>query len=440
MPTPRPVHAKLILLFPLPLATAACDSSPAAPAEGAVAIEVRTSGSSLDADGYVVHVGSRKSLAVGISAPDTASVASGHYLVELTDIADNCSVLGTNPKIMEVAEGTMASLEFDVECGYVPRDLVFMSDRDGHEDIYALGTDGAYPVRLTTDPAEDSWPAWSPDGQRIAFVREGAVFVMDAGGGSPHSLHGAGGDAWIEDVEWSPEGTRLAYTLGVWDDWWWGDEFLWVIDADGSHPTQLAEGYDPAWGPDGSRIAFSSLGWVEGGEGLRVINADGSNLVDLTDYSAAEAAWSPDGTRIAFRTVGSGGDENAEIRAIGVDGSGLVRLTGYGGQDRHPVWSPDGTRVAFVSRREDNQDIYIVEPDGSGLRRLTTHPAPDYEPVWSPDGGSIVFTTERDGNAEIYLIDADGSDPVNLTNHPGRDRAPSWAAQVAAAPGSGRRD
>jgi Tol biopolymer transport system component len=431
MPTPRPIQAKRVLPLLLPLTMAACDSSPAAPTGGVMAIAVHTGGSSLDADGYVVRVGSRERIPVQISGAEEVSVEAGDYLVEVTEVAANCSVLGTNPRIMAVADGGTAWTDFDVECGYVPRDLVFVSDRGGDEDIYALGTDGSYPVRLTTDPADDSRPTWSPGGERIAFMRDGALFVMDAGGADPRALQGGNDQPSVREFEWSPDGTRLAYTKAG-DGGWFGEEgstTVWITDVDGGDPVELAEGYGATWSPDGTRLAFTSQAPGPGYEDLHVINADGSNLVALTDYDAADPAWSPDGTRILFTARARRGvDEHLEV--VDVSGSGLVSMADYRVMDA--AWSPDGTRIAFTAARDGNSDVYVVGADGSGLVRLTTHPAYDHQPVWSPDGTSIAFTSRRDDNSEIYLVEAEGSDPVNLTNDPARDRAPAWATQVAA--------
>jgi Tol biopolymer transport system component len=102
----------------------------------------------------------------------------------------------------------------------------------------------------------------------------------------------------------------------------------------------------------------------------------------LTGTAAAEEqpAWSPDGQKIAFSSMDDG-----EIYAIKVDGSVRTRLTDTPGYDHWPpMWSPDGTRIAFTSEDKKGSEIYVMNSDGSGLTRLTDDAAEDLYPVWRP--------------------------------------------------------
>jgi TolB protein len=147
---------------------------------------------------------------------------------------------------------------------------------------------------------------------------------------------------------------------------------------------------------------------------------------NLTQHPAEDRnpAWSPDGKRIAFE---SHRDGNWEIYLLEVESGQTTRLTHNLAFDGAPAWSPDGTRIAFESYRDGNWEIYLLAPDGGELARLTNDPSGDYGPAWSPDGGQIAFASWRDGDKEIYAMDVDGSNQRNLTNAPGDDEYPVWS-------------
>ena len=200
---------------------------------------------------------------------------------------------------------------------------------------------------------------------------------------------------WARDVDpaWSPDGARIAFV---------DDLDIYVMYADGSGVERLTNNlpgnWSPAWSPDGARIAFES-----GPSGnIYVMDADGSGVKPLTHNGGVHPAWSPDGTRIAFESLR---DANGwDIYVMEADGSGVERLTNHGAWNIGPAWSPDGTRIAFTSDRNGEWDIYVMEADGSGVERLTNHGARNVNPAWSPDGTRIAFASDRDGDWEIYVM------------------------------------
>ena len=208
-----------------------------------------------------------------------------------------------------------------------------------------------------------------------------------------------------------------------------GNQEIYVMNADGSDQRRLtrhgAMDEEPAWSPDGKKIAFSSL--RDGRSAIFVMNADGTGERRLTNPAeprgANEPTWSPDGKRIAFHGQG----DRSDIYVINVDGTGLTNITHAPPGGAVPAWSPDGRRIAFNSRRDGNPEIYLMDSDGRNVDRLTFNAATDRAPAWSPDGRKIAFHSDRDGDQEIYVMNADGSAPVRLTSSPGEDGQPSWS-------------
>lgn len=228
---------------------------------------------------------------------------------------------------------------------------------------------------------------------------------------------------------WSPDGSRVAFT-SLRD----GNREIYVMTADGANPVNLtqnpADDQNPAWSPDGKWILFSTN--RDGNQEIYRMKADGSEPTNLTNHPAEDVqpSWFKNsglfislGEWIVFTTNRDG---NQEIYRMNRDGSGLMNLTRNLANDFSPAGEPGGTHVIFVSERDGNQEIYVMEYDGGHLRNLTNHPAPDLQPAWSPNGQWLAFTTRRDGNAEIYVMRLNSAQPINLTQNLWDDQFASW--------------
>jgi CSLREA domain-containing protein len=212
---------------------------------------------------------------------------------------------------------------------------------------------------------------------------------------------------------------------------------IYAMNPDGNGVTQLTgtAGLDeqPAWSPDGSKIAFASMRNDKNGTGLDiyVMNADGSNVVRLTSAKQDDTApaWSPDGTKIAFQSKRDGDPEIFTMNAA--DGSNQTQLTFNTKLDIEPNWSPDGRKLAFISDRKGTQNVWTMDASGANQAQITTSTKPDGSPVWSPDGTKIAFDSKRDDNtgsvADLYTVKPDGTSIVRLTNTKKEDVEPAWS-------------
>jgi len=228
---------------------------------------------------------------------------------------------------------------------------------------------------------------------------------------------------------WSPDGSRIAFMS--WRD---GNEQIYAMDEDGSGQTRLTtdavDDRSPAWSPDGTRIAFTKI--TGNAFDIWVMNADGSGGTQLTfDGSSGGAAWSPDGSRIAFT---SGRDATTEIWVMNADGSGQTDLTNNGSDNDSPNWSPDGKKIAYRGFAA-GQGIYVMNADGSDQTQLIGGNVD--KPVWSPDGTKIAFDhlgvpIDDVLSAEIEDMNADGSGVTDLThNAASNDVSPDWQPLTA---------
>jgi TolB protein len=218
---------------------------------------------------------------------------------------------------------------------------------------------------------------------------------------------------------WSPDGGRIAFVRRS-----GGRNDVYVMNADGSdvvnRTVDIPEGsvwgfHSPAWSPDGRKLAVTFGDAVYTGS-IYVLSAvdDGTDPLELSELGM-QPAWSPDGARIAFVSL-SGDDGYHELQVMSAgDGSGVTAVTQRdAGAIDHPNWSPDGQRIAFAKCLH-GCDIHIVSAEGSDLTRLT-NVGTALDPAWSPDGETIGFTTWSgrvyQGTASISVVQADTGDEV----------------------------
>src|SRR5207247_8008882 len=142
---------------------------------------------------------------------------------------------------------------------------------------------------------------------------------------------------------------------------------------------------------DTTHFTIAFLSAREGNQDIYVMNADGSGVSRLTNTPATDIdpAWSPDGRRIAFASDGDGTHRIYDIYVMNADGSGVTRLTNDPVTAWGPAWSPDGTKIAFESYRDGNGEIYVMMPDGSAGTTRPHEPADAAGPAGSAAGATV---------------------------------------------------
>jgi Tol biopolymer transport system component len=270
--------------------------------------------------------------------------------------------------------------------------LLFQSDRDGRDKLYTLDVASGAVRPLTHGPDHrDEEPAWSPDGQRIAFHTnrfDSGTFdiaVMHADGSGVVRV--TSGRAWDQDPAWMPDGQSLVFTSER-----EGTGAIYRVYLADGRVERLSQTRDraimPAVSPDGRRVAYA----VATARGFQIFVLDLASgeerQMTQVDEGACRPAWTRDGTRIAY--VRMKGSEPSWLDVLDVATGDVVPLV-----DARPLWSyypaysSDGRQVAFAVSPEhhagEDWDIALVDPSApGGFRRVTRGRGNDRVPVWNP--------------------------------------------------------
>jgi serine/threonine-protein kinase len=275
-------------------------------------------------------------------------------------------------------------------------------------------------AQLTFGPGLEEWPAWAPDGKRLAYAGEvdgyKQLVLRTVATGEELRLSRHPKDH-IQPA-WSPDGRHLAFVRAKTErgklepsdlrGWYFEGGDIWSLDVESGAETMLVDdAFDPAYSPDGAQLAFDA----ERGGPLRIwlTDASGHNPRQVTSDSSeaivhTEPRWSPDGSRLAFRRI-----EKTRSRIVIVDlaSSTMTGVTTGNSTDMDPAWSPDGRYLYFASDRGGGLNLWRVPVSGSRPsgppELLTTGAGDDVEPAIAPSGGTIAFSV-RGVNSDVWRL------------------------------------
>jgi Tol biopolymer transport system component/DNA-binding winged helix-turn-helix (wHTH) protein len=355
-------------------------------------------------------------------------------------------------------------------------------------DIYITEGAGQAPVRLTAHPADDHYPAWSPDASTIAFIRlDGAacdIMLMPLAERTERRLASCGN---VEEprISWSSHGDWLIESFAPGPDPIRGWQIARVSTSTGVRealtlpaPGTLGD-YNPSVSPDGTRIAF--IRGINGATSdLHIIPIDGGAPTRITwdNQDLVGVDWSADGRSLLYATDKAGG---YTIWRVGIDGGSPQLVVGGAAKLKHPsvsrssgrltyeswayeinLWeapvserldlegdltptlrpavrtsdqwnhspdlSPDESQLAFISTRSGGAEVWTSNRDGSNARQLSRFGRAYLRaPRWSPDGKSILISASVNGRPDLYTLDTASGSMTRLTDDQDDEVAPSWS-------------
>lgn len=358
-----------------------------------------------------------------------------------------------------------------------------LESNKGVRDIWLVSADGTLLKRLTSSPAQDTHPRWSPDGRTIAFIssRGGSsqIWTIRVDGGEAQQLTRFPLD--VDNVKWSPSGTHLAFTAEVyptaktleetsqrdkkkeedpvkartytrllfrhWDQWEDGKRrHIFVMPAEGGEPVDLMRGLDAdsptmpfggseefAWSPDSKEICFTSKmaenpAWSTDVD-LYIVKTDGTGFSCITEENKAWdtfPVYSPDGRTLAYLAMKRPGYESDRFRVVLYDRESGSRRVLTEEWDRSPgelAWAPDGKSLFAAAPDRARRNIFRIDVEsGKGTEVLSGH----YNDSLRVAGERIVFLQDSfTSPKEIFSCRLDGRELLQLTriNAPVLERA-----------------
>lgn len=311
----------------------------------------------------------------------------------------------------------------NIKMGSSRSSILFISDRQGDDEIFWMLSDGSNQINLTNRAGDDYYPVYSPDRSMIAFVTERAgnqeIYIMASDGKKQDNL--SNHVASDNEPSFAPDGQRIVFTSNR-----NLNTEIYSIGVNGESIQRLtnnsSEDKSARYFPDNQHMVFVSD--RTGNEEIFIMDVDGNNKINLSNDPAADY-WpvvSGDGSKLLFVSDRNG---NNDIYIMNDDGSNQQQLTALSGNEGFPCFSPDNSRIAFQYDYDNRSQIFVINADGSNQLNISLNNLNDRFPKFLLNGQAILFQTQRDGNDEIYRLDLDSGETMNLSQNPATDRMPS---------------
>jgi Tol biopolymer transport system component/predicted Ser/Thr protein kinase len=317
--------------------------------------------------------------------------------------------------------------------------FVWTGPQGDNPDIYLMAVTGGAAARLTYDSKRDWSPAFSPDGETIAFLRQLSadrheLRTVPSAGGSERLMGTSRAAGVALGLSWSRDGQKLAIVNRQGDD---QANRVYIVDVDSGDsrpasqavPEGLGEAF-PSWSPDGKSLAFVRDGIHAGTTIVVVPLRDGAERTYPADTFGG-VSWTPDSTRLLFPSPqGQIGGHLAELNLL----TGNVRSLGVAGERAlYPAVAPSGASVAYSHRSTDSNiwscriSVAASSPERPPVPAILSTWDED-SPAFSPDGHLVAFSSNRSGSYEIWVSEPNGAAARQITRF-GRSLAgsPSWS-------------
>lgn len=267
--------------------------------------------------------------------------------------------------------------------GIFDTEIAFVSTSSGTKEIYISEFDGYDIRRVTHTNSITLTPAWSSDGQWIAYTSYAR--------GKP--------DLYIKHLK----------------------------EKRGSVVSEMGVNITPAWRPNKFELAATLS--FSGDPEIYLLTGTGKVIKRLTYNKGIDVspAWSPDGKNMAFVSKRAG---TPQVYAKNLDSGQENRLTFQGRYNTQPSWSPKGDKIAYSSMEGGLNNIFVIGIDGQGPIQLTHNEGDNESASWSPDGNLIVFSSTREGPSKIYIMTSYGTDQRRLLDSKGQQTEPKWSPRM----------